>query len=64
MEWISIIVKQTGELQFGLVTHREMLQLSKVWTREQEEELKELFQRYKDEEGASQCDCFLSSVCS
>ena len=30
---------------------REMRQLATVWTREQEEELSELFQRYKEEEG-------------
>ena len=31
----------------------EKKQLASVWTREQEEELEELFHRYKDEEGTN-----------
>ena len=37
----------------GLCLHgyREQVRMSSVWTREQEEELATLYQRYKDEEG-------------
>ena len=36
------------------LSHRELRQLSSMWTREQEEELAELYERFKEEEGISQ----------
>ena len=36
-----------------VVTHREKVKMSSVWTREQEEELATLYQKYQDEEGGA-----------
>ena len=36
------------------LSHRELRQLSSMWTREQEQELAELYERFKEEEGKSQ----------